>query len=419
MKRLGFILLIALSQVVYGTSLLIPMDGAQTNHLKGYGLAYLALKKEVSVDWLLNYRGGSFMIAWSAFLERECVVRGIYFEKLSSEQVNTLLAQVSNPSVNMDVVRLDQAPRIAVYSPKNELIADESDAVINVLDYAEIPYTILYDEEILKDELANFDWLHLHHEDFTGQASKEIFRQEKQLESKMQEINAAKLGYAKVSAMKYDVAKKILAFCSAGHYLFAMCSGAETFDIALAAQGQDIESEMSEGTGVALNYSKSLAFENFELQGGRNFSDINIGGWGDNLENDFFKLFQFSAKWDVVPSLLTQNHEYVIRDFMGLTTAFNPARVKPEVLVMAENKQKPNVRYIYGEVGKGHFTYYSGHDPEGRFGGGRGQGWQGGQGGGRGMLRKTDLNLYPHSPGYRLILNNVLFPSAHKKRQKT
>lgn len=420
MQRLAFILLVALSQVVYGTSLLIPMDGAQTNHLKAYGMAYLALKKDAPVDWLLNYRGGSFMIAWDAWLERECVVRGIFFEKMSTLQMNTLLAQVSNPSVNMDVVRLDKAPRIAVYSPKNELIADESDAVINVLDYAEIPYTILYDEEILKDALANFDWLHLHHEDFTGQLSKEMFRQEKQVETKMQEIMAAKLGYGKISAMKYDVAKKILAFCSAGHYLFAMCSGAETFDIALAAQGQDIESEMSEGTGVALDYSRSLAFENFELQGtGRNFSDINTGGWS-NSENDFFRLFQFSAKWDVVPSLLTQNHEQVIRDFNGLTTAFNPARVKSEALVMAENKQKPNVRYIYGEVGKGHFTYYSGHDPEGMQGGrgGRG-GWQGGPGGGRGMPRKTDLNLYPHSPGYRLILNNVLFPSAHKKRQKT
>jgi len=415
MHRLAFILLIALSQVVYGTSILIPMDVAQTNHLKAYGLAYLALKKEVSVDWLLNYRGGSFMITWSAWLERECVVRGIYFEKISAQEINILLAQVTNPSVNMDVVRLDQAPRIAVYSPKNELIADETDAVINVLDYAEIPYAILYDEEILKDELAHFDWLHLHHEDFTGQASKEIFRQEKIVESKMQEIMAVKLGYQKVSAMKYDVAKKILAFCAAGHYLFAMCSGAETFDIALAAQGQDIESEMSEGTGVALDYSKSLAFEHFELQGGRNFSDINVGGWGDNTENNFFRLFQFSAKWDVVPSLLTQNHEHVIRDFNGLTTAFNPARVKPEVLVMAENKQKPNVRYIYGEVGQGHFTYYSGHDPEGTQGGRGG----GGQGGGRGLPRKTDLNLYPHSPGYRLILNNVLFPSAHKKRQKT
>jgi len=411
MKRFALIMLVALSQAVYGASILIPMDVSQTNHLKAYGLSYLALKNDVSVDWLLNYRGGSFLIAWSEMLERECIVRGVHFEKISTQQVNAILAGVSSPSVNMDVVRLDKAPRIAVYTPKNELINDESDAVINVLDYAEIPYTILYDEEILKDELTKFDWLHLHHEDFTGQPGKEIFRQEKQLESKLQEIMAVKLGYQRVSAMKYDVAKKILGFCAAGHYLFAMCSGTETFDIALAAQGQDIESEMSEGVGVTLDYSKSLAFENYELQAsGRSFSDINIGGWGSTTENDFFRLFQFSAKWDVVPSLLTQNHEYVIRDFNGLTTAFNPARVKPDVLVMAENKQKPNVRYIYGEVGKGHFTYYSGHDPEGTQGGGRG---------GRGMPRKTDLNLYPHSPGYRLILNNVLFPSAHKKRQKT
>lgn len=414
MKKSAFILLLAFYQVVNGASILIPMDESQTNHLKAYGLAYFALKRDVSVDWLLNYRGGSFMIPWSSQFESECLVRGIYIEKLSAQQVNKLLAQITNPSVNMDVVQLDKAPRIAVYSPKNELINDESDAVINVLDYAEIPYTIIYDEEILKDELANYDWLHLHHEDFTGQPSKEMFRDQNRIASKMQEILAAKLGYSKISAMKYDVAKKILAFCSAGHYLFAMCSGAETFDIALAAQGQDIESAMSEGDGVELDYSKSLAFENYELQGsGRNFSDINTGGWGwgSESENDFFRLFQFSAKWDVVPSLLTQNHEHVIRDFIGLTTAFNPTRVKSDVLVMAENKQKPNVRYIYGEVGKGHFTYYSGHDPEGRMARGGGRGGSG--------PRKTDLSLYPHSPGYRLILNNVLFPSAHKRRQKT
>ncbi len=416
MKKSAFILLLAFSQLVQGASILIPMDASQTNHLKAYGLAYLALKRDVSVDWLLNFRGGSFMIPWSSQFESECLVRGIYIEKLSAQQVNSLLAQITNPSVNMDVVRLDKAPRIAVYSPKNELINDEGDAVINVLDYAEIPYTVIYDEEILKDDLLKFDWLHLHHEDFTGQQSKEMFRDQNRIQSKMQEILAAKLGFSKISAMKYEVTKKILAFCSAGHYLFAMCSGAETFDISLAAHGQDIETAMSEGDGVELDYSKSLAFENFELQGtGRNFSDINTGGWGrgGESENDFFRVFQFSAKWDVVPSLLTQNHEHVIRDFIGLTTAFNPARVKSDVLVMAENKQKPNVRYLYGEIGKGHFTYYSGHDPEGRMGGGRG-------GGGRGFgPRKTDLSLFPHSPGYRLILNNVLFPSAHKRRQKT
>lgn len=413
MKKLVIIWLAFFSELVFGASILIPMDDAQTNHLKAYGLAYFALQKNISVDWLLNYRGGSFMIEWSSALESECKVRGIYTEIISPKQTNAILKEVNSPAVNMNVVRMDKAPRIAVYSPKNEFVDDESDAVITVLDYAEIPYTIIYDEEVLKDALLLYDWLHLHHEDFTGQIEKAMFRPRNRVELKMQEVTASRLGYAKVSKMKYDVTKKIMAFCSGGGYLFAMCSGAETFDIALAAQGQDIESELT-SEGVELDYSKSLAFENFELRGSsdRSFSDINVGGWGrDNIsENDFFRLFNFSAKWDIVPSLLTQNHEHVIRDFNGLTTAFNTTLVKPNVLVMAENKQKPNVRYIYGEAGRGHFTYYSGHDPESM---------QGGGGGGRGAPRRTDLNLYPHSPGYRLILNNVLFPSAHKKKRKT
>jgi hypothetical protein len=411
MKQLAILLLVFVSHAVFGVSILIPMDAAQTNHLKAYGLAYFALKKEVSVDWLLNYRGGSFLIEWSPNMESECKIRGLYTELLTDRQVNSILTQVASPSVNMNVVRMDKAPRVAVYSPKNELINDETDAVITVLDYAEIPYHIIYDEAIIKDSLVHFDWLHLHHEDFTGQVSKGMFRQQNRMEFKLLELTATRLGYSKVSAMKYDVVKKIMAFTSGGGYLFAMCSGAETFDVALAAEGQDIESELF-SEGVDLDYSKSLAFENFELKGGneRSFSDINVGGWGwgNESENDFFRLFEFSAKWDIVPSLLTQNHEHIIRDFSGLTTSFNTALVKPDVLVMAENKQKPNVRYIYGEVGKGHFTYYSGHDPEGR------------QGGGRGMMgRRTDLDLFPHSPGYRLILNNVLFPSANKKKRKT
>jgi hypothetical protein len=411
MKQLVIVLLAFVSHAVLGSSILIPMDAAQTNHLKAYGLAYFALKREISVDWLLNYRGGSFMLTWSTELESECKIRGLYTETLNDRQVTTILNQVASPSVNMNVVRMDRAPRVAVYSPKNELVNDESDAVITVLDYAEIPYTIIYDEVILRDTLVHFDWLHLHHEDFTGQVSKGMFRQQNKTEFKLQELTATRLGYPKVSAMKYAVVKKIMAFCSGGGYLFAMCSGAETFDIALATEGQDIENELY-AEGVDLNYGQSLAFENYELKGGneRSFSDINVGGWGwgSESETDFFHIFDFSAKWDIVPSLLTQNHEHIIRDFSGLTSAFNTTLVKPDVLVMAENKQKPNVRYIYGEVGKGHFTYYSGHDPEGR------------QGGGRGMMgRKTDLNLFPHSPGYRLILNNVLFPSANKKKRKT
>jgi hypothetical protein len=412
MKRLAPIMLALFLNVAYGTSILIPMDESQTNHLKAYGLAFFALKKDISVDWLLNYRGGSFLITFSGTIESESKIRGVYTEFISDRQTNSILAQISSPSENMNVVRMDKEPRIAVYSPKNELVNDDTDAVITVLDYAEIPYKIIYDEEILKDALLEYDWLHLHHEDFTGQVSKGMFRQQNRMEFKLQELTATRLGYAKVSTMKYDVVKKILTFCTSGGYLFAMCSGAETFDIALAAEGQDVESaSYSEGTD--LEYEHSLAFENFELNGtgDRSFSNINIGGfgWGSESANDFFTLFDFSAKWDIIPSILTQNHEHMIREFSGLTTSFNTALVKPDALVLAENKQKPNVRYIYGEIGKGHWTYYSGHDPEARNGGG----W------GRGANKRTDLNLFPHSPGYRLILNNVLFPSASKKKRKT
>lgn len=414
MKLASTLFLLLLMNVASALSILIPMDMAQRNHLKAYGVAFFSLQKNISVDWLLNFRGGSFLMPYSSMLESECKIRGVDAEVITDKETNQLLLKIESPSMNMNVVRLDKTPRIAVYSPKNDLIVDESDAVITVLEYAEIPYKIVYDEAVLKDALLEFDWLHLHHEDFTGQLSKSMFRQQNRLENQLQELTATKLGYAKVSAMKYDVVKKISSFCAAGGYLFAMCSGAETFDIALAAQGQDIETEQF-SEGVELNYAHSLAFENFELKGSgdRSFSDINVGGWGWGNEspNDFFTLFDFSAKWDIVPSLLTQNHEHIIREFSGLTTTFNPGLVKPDVFVLAENKHKPNVRYIYGELGKGHFTYYSGHDPEGHGGGG---------GGGRGMMgRKTDLNLHPNSPGYRLILNNVLFPSAKKKKRKT
>jgi hypothetical protein len=411
MKLAASVLLMAVLNVASATSILIPMDEAQQNHLKAYGLAFFALKKDVSVDWLLNYRGGSFIIEYSSSLAAESKIRGVFVEVLSDKMANQVLAEISSPAVNMNIVRMDKAPRIAVYSPKNDLILDETDAVITVLDYAEIPYTVIYDEEILKnDALLEYDWLHLHHEDFTGQVSKGMFRPQNRTEFKIQELTASQLGYPKVSAMKADVVKRIHTFLASGGYLFAMCSGAETFDIALAAEGQDVESaELTEG--VDLNYEKSLAFENFELKGSgdRSFSDINVGGWGwgNSTEGEFFTLFDFSAKWDIIPTILIQNHENTIREFSGLTTTFNTALVKPDALVLAENKAKPNVRYIYGELGKGHWTYYSGHDPEARYGGGRG------------MNRRTDLNLFPHSPGYRLILNNVLFPSASKKKRKT
>ena len=392
-------------------SLLIPMDISQKDHLKAYGIAYHFLNKNIPVDWLLNYRGGSFMMDFTPAIESECRVRGVTYEIISSAKVNSILSEISSPAVNMNVVRMERAPRVAVYSPKSEFILDETDAVILVLQYAEIPYDIIYDEEIHNNALAKYDWLHLHHEDFTGQAGKVRWRESAVLEFKVQEATAVKLGYRNVSEMKLVMAKKIKSFCAGGGYLFAMCSAAETIDIALAAEGFDYDMLMFDGDPDAsaqdfFDFEQSFAFENFTLEStdNRRFSDINVGrgGWGPS--GDYFTLFNFSAKWDIVPSLLSQNHTQVIREFSGLTTAFNKFLVKPEVLVLAENKNASNVRYLYGELGKGHWTFYSGHDPEGVSGRGR---------------APTDLSLHPNSPGYRLILNNVLFPSAQKKKQKT
>jgi hypothetical protein len=392
-------------------SILIPMDDQQQNHLKAYGLAFHALKGGAYVDWLLNYRGGSFLIPHSANVESECRVRGVSFETISDNRTNTILQEIASPAVNMNVVRLETAPRIAVYSIKNELVADETDAVITVLDYAEIPYTIIYDDEVLADNLASYDWLHLHHEDFTGQYWRFMWRESAIIESKLQEATATRHGYSSVSQMKSDVALKIKGFCAGGGYLFAMCSGAETFDIALAADGMEFTERSYDDDAPdlqsKLDFSKALAFENFTLEFGnsRRFSNINTGR-PDFFEysRDYFRLFPFSAKWDIVPSMLTQDHEQVIKEFTGQTTSFSKAVVKSEALILGENNEAGNVRYIYGELGRGHWTYYGGHDPEGSPGRRRGP---------------TDLNLYPHSPGYRLILNNVLFPSAKKKKQKT
>jgi hypothetical protein len=313
----------------------------------------------------------------------------------------------------MNVVRLEKAPRVCVYSPKGEFLRDETDAVIGVLTYAEIPFTLLYDEEVLRGDLLKFDWLHLHHEDFTGQFGR-FLRPDAQIEADLQKAMAGRLGYKKVTQMKLDVAKSIKEFCAGGGYLFAMCSAAETFDIQLAANGVDISESIYDGDDAdpnaqqKLDFEKSLAFENFTLESGysRRFSDINTG-WGRDFYSEhsgFFQLFEFSAKWDIIPSLLTQNHEQMIKEFIGQTTAFSKVVVKPSALVLAENKVGNNVRYIYGELGRGHWTYYSGHDPEGVPGH-----WR----------EPADLNQHPNSAGYRLILNNVLFPSAQKKKQKT
>jgi hypothetical protein len=417
-NRFLHLFFLLISWQTFANSILIPMDDSQSNHLKAYGIAYTTLKANTEIDWLLNYRGGSFLIDYSSNLQKECLVRGVSFEIISDAAVLQLQREIANPDVNMEVMRLYKAARIAVYTPSKVSLSsfEDTDAVLLVLRYAEIPFDIVYDEEILRGDLNKYDWLHLHHEDFTGQFGKNMRRMSMK-DIKAQEEIAARFKYSKISQLKLDVAKSIKAFCMGGGFLFAMCSGAETLDIALSAEGADIVNSRFDGDGVdnnaqsKLDFNKTFAFGNFTLYlndnegygGPQSFSDINVssGRW-DEETNAYFDLFDFSAKWDFIPAMLTQNHEHLIREFMGQTSAFNKHTVKPNVLVMGESKESN--RYIYGELGLGQWVFYGGHDPEGR----------------RGFHRTpTDLNMHPHSPGYRLILNNVLFPSAKKKKRKT
>ena len=399
--------------------LLIPMDEAQKNHLKAYGIAYFTLKQDIELDWLLNYRGGSFMLKYNPTVENELSVRGVSFQVISDAQAGSILAEIANPEANMDVMKLEKAPKVAVYSPKTKQPWD--DAVTMVMTYAEIPYDVVFDEELLSDVLPKYDWLHLHHEDFTGQYGKfwASYRNAPWYKDQVLEYQtiARKFGYSKVSQMKLGVAKKIRDYVNSGGFLFAMCSATDSYDIALAAEGVDICQDMFDGDPAdpnaqrKLNYSSTFAFKNFKLVMDPyiyEFSDI------DNQQNerkgldektDFFNLFQFSAKYDPIPSMLTQNHETIIRGFMGQTTAFKQRLVKSDVIIMGETRSIQEARYIHGTQGKGFFTFYGGHDPEDyehRVG-----------------EEPTDLNLHPNSPGYRLILNNILFPAAKKKKQKT
>ena len=413
------LLLLLFAGQSFANAILIPMDDSQTNHLKAYGIAYTSLKNNTEIDWLLNYRGGSFLINYTSNTQKECLIRGVSFDIISDADVQTLKQQISNPDLNMEIMRLYKAARIAVYTPSKISLSsfEDTDAVLQVLKYAEIPFEVVYDEEILRGDLNKYDWLHLHHEDFTGQFGRNMRRMSYK-DMKAQEEIAQRFKYNKISALKLDVAKTIKAYCMEGGFLFAMCSGAETLDIALSAEGVDIVSSRFDGDNVdnkaqeMLDFNKTFAFEDFTLYlndgdgygyNSMSFSDINASnGRFDEEINSYFNLFDFSAKWDFIPAMLVQNHEHLIREFMGQTTAFNKKTVKSNVLVMGESKESN--RYIYGEIGLGQWVFYGGHDPEGR----------------RGFHRTpTDLNLFPHSPGYRLILNNVLFPSAKKKKRKT
>ena len=411
-----FILLLSFS--VRGSFILVPMDEtSQQNHLKAYGITYWCLDKNYKASWLLNYRGGSFLLPDAPEIRKECQIRGVSFEVISDAEQVTILNEISSPSQNMESVLLEKAPKIAVYTPKGKKPWD--DAVTLVLTYAEIPFTAIYDEEVLSDQLLLYDWLHLHHEDFTGQYGK-FYASYKNVpwyieQKKEAETLAAKLGYPKVSQEKGAVAKKIRDFVIGGGFMFAMCSATDSFDIALAADGLDIceamfDGDASEGNYQSkINFNNSFAFKDFTLERRPEvyeFSDIDMTSKRRiPMDKDYFTLMEFSAKWDPIPSMLCQNHTQLVKGFMGQTTAFDSALVKSNVLLLGSCELNGEARYIHGQKGKGMFTFYGGHDPED---------YQHQVGD-----PPTVLDLHANSPGYRLILNNVLFPAARKKKMKT
>lgn len=419
MKKYFWILLITLTAAAQ-QKILIPMDLKQTNHLKAYGIAYWILEKGVDVDWLLNYRGGSFMIDNVASAANECRIRGVSFETISGAEASQILGEISSENNNMDVVKLEKAPKVAVYVPPGFKPWD--DAVTLALEYAEIPYDKVWDPEVLHGKLSEYDWIHLHHEDFTGQYGKfyashrnSAWYIEQQLSY---EKTAKELGYKKVSEEKKAVARAIRDYVAGGGFMFAMCAATDSYDIALAAENVDIAETMFDGDPAdrnaqqKLDFSKTFAFQNFTLEMNPfryEFSDIDNPPSDPvplrDPNTDYFTLFDFSAKYDPVPTMLTQNHVNIIKGFMGQTTAFKKSLIKPSVIILAEREGTDEVRYIHGNYGRGTFTFYGGHDPED---------YQHAVGD-----PPTDLNLHKNSPGYRIILNNILFPAAKKKQQKT
>ena len=420
MKRLILPLIIFLSVLgpCRASKIFIPMDEKQKNHLKAYGIAYWVLRTyETEIDWLLNYRGGSFMMPVNQKFINELVIRGVSYDIISDGQANGILAEVASPDANMDNVKLQKAPKVAVYSPKTKQPWD--DAVTLVMSYAEIPYEVVFDDDVLQGKLPEYDWLHLHHEDFTGQFGKFYqFREYPWYRAQKKEAEeiAAKWGYSKVTQMKLAVVKKIRDYVAGGGYMFAMCNATDTYDVALAAQDTDIAESIYDGDGADPNAQKKLEFDKTFAFKGFNvvtnpyeveFSSIDNqdSERGVTENNDYFTLFQFSAKWDPVPTMLTQNHVTIIKGFMGQTTAFKKQYIKPEVIILAESRASNEARYIHSTFGKGFFTFYGGHDPEDY----------------RHHINEepTDLNLHPNSAGYRLILNNILFPAAKKKKLKT
>ena len=417
-KRLLYIFIFLLSITARSSFILLPMDEVtQQNHLKAYGITFWCLDKNYKASWLLNYRGGSFLLPDAAEIRKECQIRGVSFEIISDGEQLFILNEISSPSQNMESVILEKAPKIAVYTPKGKKHWD--DAVTLVLTYAEIPFTAIYDEEVLSDQLVLYDWLHLHHEDFTGQYGK-FYSAYKNApwyieQKKEAEILATKLGYPKVSQEKGAVAKKIRDFVIGGGFMFAMCSATDSFDIALAADGLDIceamfDGDASEGNYQSkINYNNSFAFKDFTLERRPEvyeFSDIDMTSKRRiPMEKDYFTLMEFSAKWDPIPSMLCQNHTQLVKGFMGQTTAFDSELIKSNVLILGNCELNGEARYIHGQKGKGMFTFYGGHDPED---------FQHQVGD-----PPTVLDLHSNSPGYRLILNNVLFPAARKKKLKT